>query len=330
MTSALARFWWLPAFVGAGLVATMDRHGDAGDVIFFAHTGEALWEPAWVDLFADPVLQSGPLQLAALGTLSKLADGIGVSLGFVLAYAVELGSMAAILLVLRRITAKRLLLLAASVAALVLGLAQSAYLDGHPAQLLVPLLWVVAGLALRRGEGGWAGVLVGLSAGLELWGLLGICIFAAAPSRRAAVQGLVGAGVVAGVLFAPFVLFGDFAMFEFEWTVAAGTLVSLFVEPGSSYEWAVRLVQAAAAVGAGAGVAWVLRGRSSVIWAAPLAAVLVRLLFDPVFYAAYLLAPLTLALVAALEFPTGDLIREARTARTARRAPGQAPAAIRR
>ena len=330
MTTALAKLWWLPALVGAGLVATLDRHGDAGDVIFFAHAGEALWGSGWVDVYADRVLQSGPLQLVVLGALSHLADGIGVSLGSVLAYAVELGAMAAILLVLRRITERRALLLVASLAALVLGLAQSAYLDGHPAQLFIPLLWVVAGLALRRGEGAWAGVLVGLSAGLELWGLLGVCVLAAAPARRAALRGVIGAAATAVGLFALFVLAGDFAMLELEWQVAAGTVVSLVVEPGSSYPWAVRVLQAGVAIACGAAVARALRRRSSVIWAAPLAAVLVRLLFDPVFYAAYLLAPLTLALVAALEFATGDLIRAARTAREKGHGAGQGPVPIRR
>jgi hypothetical protein len=92
----------------------------------------------------------------------------------------------------------------------------------------------------------------------------------------------------------------------------------------------VRAVQATAAVGAGAAVAWALRRRSAVIWAAPLATVLVRLVFDPVFYAAYWLAPLTLALVAAVEFATGDLIREARATRYGRPVPGQGAVGIRR
>lgn len=311
-------------------MATLDRHADAGDVIYFGHAGEALWESGWLDVYADPVLQSGPIQLGVLGALSHLADGIGVSLGAVLAYAIELGAMAALLLVLRRITARQGLLLVTSLVALVLGLAQSAYLDGHPAQLFVPLLWVVAGLVLRRGEGAWAGALVGLSAGLEVWGLLGVCIFAAAPARRAAVRGVVFSAAVAAGLFAPFILLGDFRMLQFEWQVASGTLVSLVVDPGSSYPWAVRLVQAVVAVACGAAAGWALRRRSSVIWAAPLAAVLVRLVFDPVFYAAYLIAPLTLALVAALEFATGDLIRAAPTAREKGHALGQGPMAIRR
>ncbi len=326
----LARFWWLPALGGAGLLATLDLHGDAGDVILFAHAGEQLFGSDWADVYADPVLQSGPVQLALLGALSHFSDAIGVSLGAVLAYAVEIAAMAAVLQILRRITASRGVLFLGGLAALVLGLSSSAYLDGHPAQLFIPLLWVLAGLVLRRGEPGWAGVLVGLSAGLELWGVLGICIFAAAPAVRGAARGVAAAVGVTAALLAPFVLLGDFAMLEHEWSVASGTLLSVVAEPGSAYPWPVRALQAVAAVAAGAGVAWSLRRRSSVIWAAPLAAVFVRLVLDPVFYAAYWLAPLVLLLVAAVEFPTGDLVREARATRYARRVPGQGAAAIRR
>jgi hypothetical protein len=326
----LARFWWVPALLGAGMAAALDTHGDAGDVIFFAHAGEDLWGSGWAGVYADPVLQSGPVQLAILGALSHLAGATDLSLGTVLAYAVELVAMAAVLYVLHRITANRLVLFLAGLVALVSGLSSSAYVDGHPAQLFIPLLWVVAGLALRRGEPGWAGVLVGLSAGLEVWGLLGICIFGAALSVRAAARGIGFALGVAGALFAPFVLAGEFAMFEHSWAVASGTILAALVEPGTSYPWPIRVIQATAAVAVGAAVAWALRRRSAVIWAAPLAAVLVRLVFDPVFYAAYWVAPLALVLVAAVELTTGDLIREARATRYGRPVPGQGTVAIRR
>lgn len=320
----------MPPLLGAWFVAGLDAHGDAGDVIFFAHAGEQLFGSGWADVYADPVLQSGPVQLAVLGALSHLSDAIGVPLGTVLAYSIELAAMAAVLLVLKRITAHRGVLFLAGLAALVCGIASAAFIDGHPAQLFIPLLWVLAGLALRRGEPVWAGVLVGLSAGLEVWGVLGVCVFAGAPAARSAVRGLASTVVVSATLFAPFFILGDFAMFEYSWTVASGTVLSAFVEPGSSYPWAVRIVQGVAAVGAGAMVGWAVRRSSSVIWAAPLAAVFVRLAFDPVLYAAYWLAPLTLAIIAAVEFGTGDLIRGARATRSGRPVPGQGAVAIRR
>jgi hypothetical protein len=327
---ALAKVWWIPPLVAAGIAATLDRHADAGDVIFFAHAGEELFGRGWAEVFADPSLQSGPLQLAVLGALARVADAFGIPLGVMLAFAVELGATAAALLVLKRITSNRAVLLLAGLGVVVLGLSAAAYIDGHPAQLFIPLLWVLAGLAVRDGRGGQAGILVGLSAGLELWGLLGVCLLAALPGIRPAARGLAGAALVTAGLLAPFVALGEFSMFAFDWHVASGTLVSLVVEPGSTYPWAVRLVQAVAAVAAGASVAWALRTRPSVIWVAPLAAVLVRLLFDPVFYGTYLLAPLTLAAIGAAEFLTGDLVREVRRRRSKTRAPGQGAVASRR
>jgi hypothetical protein len=326
----LARYWWFPPLVGAGLIATLDTHGDAGDIIYFAHAGEGLWGSGWEGVYSDPKLQSGPIQLALLGLLSHLASATGLSLGLVLAYSVELAAMAAVLYVLSKVTAHRGVLLLGGMTALVVGLASAAFIDGHPAQLFIPLLWVLAGLALRRGEPGFAGILVGLSAGLETWALLGVCVLAAAPTLRAAGRGVVGATVTAAALFAPFVVLGDFAMLEYSWDVASGTPISAIVEPGSSYPWAVRVLQGLAAVSAGAVVAWAVGRRSAVIWAAPLAAILVRLVFDPVFYAAYWLAPLTLALLAAVEFATGDLIREARATRYGQPVPGQGAVGIRR
>lgn len=332
----LLNLWWAPVLAAAALVASGDTHGDVGDVIYFAHAGESLLGAGWADVFADPELQSGPIQLALLGVLARLADLFGVPLGTVLAYAIEVGGALALVLVLRRVVGRRrgdgwkVVLLGAGLAAVALGLPQAAYVDGHPAQLFAPLLWVLAGLATRKGQVARAGILVGLSAGFELWGVLGVCVLAGAPSIRATARGAAFAAAVAVGLLAPFALLGEFAMFEFEWNVASGTLVSLFVDPGTPYPWGARFVQAATAVLAGGAVAWALRGKPSAIWSASLAAVLVRLAFDPVFYAAYLVAPLTLAVVGAVEFVAGDLFGAARAARSDRRSSGQGAAAIRR
>src|SRR5207344_2361658 len=104
-----------------------------------------------------------------------------------------------------------------------------------------------------------AGVLIGFSAGLELWGVLGAPLLLLAPRlKRAFAGGLAETGVVVAML-APFALAGSFRMFEHEWRVATGTLLGLVVQPGTHFGWPLRLLQSALALGGGAAIATGLR-----------------------------------------------------------------------
>ena len=58
--------------------------------------------------------------------------------------------------------------LAAGLAAVGAGLTQLAFADGHPAEAVVPLLWVLAAVWARDDRVVAAGLLIGVSAGLEL------------------------------------------------------------------------------------------------------------------------------------------------------------------
>src|SRR5207248_2830367 len=121
-----------------------------------------------------------------------------------------------------------------------------------------------------------AGAVLGLSAGLELWGMLGVPVLLLAPRRRRALAGaVVGAAVVAGML-APFALAGSLRMFQYDWRVASGTLLSLFGASGAHFGWPLRLLQSALALTAGGSVALALRRSVHAAWLAPLAVALVR------------------------------------------------------
>jgi len=133
-----------------------------------------------------------------------------------------------------------------------------------------------------------AGALVGLSAGFELWGMLGAVVFVLAPRARAAAAGLVTQSSVAFALFLPFVLAGEFRMFDYRWQVNGDTLLGLFVEPGTPFY---------------------------AVWLAPLAVVVVRLSLDPVRYPWYWVAPEALALLGAAELLGGDALRSLRARR---------------
>jgi len=291
----------------AAIVAVLVRPGDTGDLPFFLHSAGHLFSAGWADVFADPTLQVGPLQLFLFG----LADH-----GDLLPLAVEVGTAALLWVTAGRLLAGRppRVQLGVGLAAVALGLTYSAYQDGHPAQVVVPLLWVLAGLDAREGRTLRAGALIGSSAGFELWGLLGAVVFVLAPRVRSAVAGLATEACVAGGLFLPFVLAGKFRMFDYRWEVDDGTLLSLVAEPGTPFTWTLRLLQGAAAVAVGAGVAWTLRHKVHAVWLAPLAIVSIRLALDPVRYPWYWLALETVALLGVAELVTGPLVARSRLA----------------
>ena len=308
---------WALVLAAAGTVAWLDRGADAGDLGFFVTAGRTLVSGDWAQTYADPAVQAGPLQLAPLGLADALAGLLGASTLGLLALAIELLAAAAVLAVAWLVLRGRPLSgawIAAGVgaAAVLLGLPRSAFVDGHPAQLFVPLLWLVAAHLARSGRVLPAGALVGLSAGLETWGLLGVAALVLAPRRRGALGGGGVAVALAAALYLPFALAGEFRMLEYRWTVADGTLASLVLEPGSAFPWELRVLQGAAAVGAGVALALLLRRTTHALWAPLAAVVAVRLLLDPLGYSWYWLALQALVLVGAAELLTSPWFAELR------------------
>jgi hypothetical protein len=287
--SSVARVW-VPVLGLTAVRAYLDRGTDPGDLVYFLHRGEQLLSGGWANTFADPMLQSGPLQLLVFGAVRNLTA---------LAFVIELTVAALLLFVLGKLQVGDRVRLIVGVLAIAAGLTQGAFIDGHPAEAIVPLLWILAGLSAREDRVLRAGTLIGLSAGLELWGLLGVPLLLLAPRLRRALLGGVAETVVVVVMLAPFALFGSFRMFQHEWRVATGTLLSLVVEPGTHFGWPLRLLQSALALGAGAAVALVLRRSVHALWLAPLAVVIVRLILDPLSFGWYFLEAVALVLVGA-------------------------------
>jgi hypothetical protein len=87
---------------------------------------------------------------------------------------------------------------------------RTGYTVGHPTDPLLPLVRILAAAEARRGRTWTAGLLIGLSAGVETWGILGVAVLALAPRLRDAAVGTCVAAVTA--FFAPCVLGGHFAM----------------------------------------------------------------------------------------------------------------------
>jgi hypothetical protein len=287
--SQLARVW-VPVLTCAAVVAFFDRGTDPGDLVYFVHRGEHLFSSGWASTFADPMLQSGPLQLAVFGAVRNLTA---------LAFLIELTVAGLLVYVAGRVGANDRMRLVVGLLAVGAGLTHIAFVDGHPAEAIVPLLWVLAGIWAREERTLRAGLLVGLSAGLEVWGVLGFPVLLLAPRFRRALPGAaVQAAVVVGML-APFAVAGPFRMFQYDWRVASGTVLSLVVAPGAHFGWPLRLLQAALALSAGASVAIVLRRSVHACWLAPLAVALVRLVLDPLAFGWYWLEVEALVLVGA-------------------------------
>ena len=232
---------------------------------------------------------------------------------------VELSVAALVVYVAGRIGASDRVRLVVGLLAVGAGLTHIAFVDGHPAEAIVPLLWVLAAIWAREDRVVLAGAVLGLSAGLELWGVLGVPVLLLAPRRRRALAGgLVEAAVVVGMI-APFALAGSVHMFQYDWRVSSGTLLSLFVAPGAHFGWPLRLLQSALAVTAGGSVALALRRSVHAAWLTPLAVALVRLLLDPLSFGWYWLEVEALVLIGAAllltELPTRLSTAMARTAR---------------
>jgi hypothetical protein len=264
---------WIVPVAAAAAVAPIAR-GNGGDLSTFAAGGRVLLSSHWSHTFSDPGIQVGPLQLALFGSVGRSPLALAIVLG-----------MAAALLVLAAARSAGVeqprLLAGIGLAAVATGFTRAGFDAGHPADSLLPLLWILAATEARRGRVLLAGAVVGLSAGLETWGILGVAVLALAPSARDAGRGLLVAVGAAAVLFLPFVAAGQFHMGGYRWLVSSQSLVSLVVAPGTRVGWTLRILQGAVAVGAGVAVARAARGSRHAVWLVPGVVVLVRLLLDP-------------------------------------------------
>src|SRR5438876_2764335 len=117
LRSPLARVW-VPVLACAAGVAYLDRGADPGDLVYFVHRGEHLLSGGWATTFADPLLQSGPLQLVVFGAVRNLAA---------LAFVIELSVAALLLVVLGRVGVSDRLRLVAGLVAVASGLTHIAF-----------------------------------------------------------------------------------------------------------------------------------------------------------------------------------------------------------
>jgi hypothetical protein len=283
------------------------------DFSYFGHTGAAMLTGRLGDVLSDPAIQAGPFEL--------LPNGIAYLLGIddattwtVYLTAVATALTFALVLVLLPHGSSRwnwLLGLGIGTIACLETTISGSITAGHPADVAVPLLWLVAARLAQQGRASGAAAVVALSSGFEVWGVLGAPVLLLAPRLRPLRSMAAAAGVIAA-LYGPFAATGAFAMFGFHWPVAPGSLVHLLLPEATAFPWALRLLQGGLALAAGCAAALALRGRAA-LWLTPVAVLAGRLLLDPVLADYYWYAPLVLLLgmlaasVAALELAPAAL-----------------------
>ena len=264
--------WLGPAAAAAALEPFV--RSDGGDTWLFVRAGRVLLSSDWSRAFADRSIQVGPLQLALDGTVGRSPEVLAVLLAAAAALLVTAVARVA------GVERPRLLALA-GVAAVTTGFTTHVFDAGHPANGLLPLLWIVAAVEARRGRALRAALVVGLSAGFETWGVLGVAVLALAPSLRSAARSAVLAAGIAGALYLPFVLGGHFAMGGYRWQIASHSLLGHVVAAGTTFGWPLRFAQGGGALVAGVVAARLARRSPHAVWLVPAAVVLARLALDP-------------------------------------------------
>jgi hypothetical protein len=283
------------AFLAATAAAAVRAsHGWMGaDFGIYSRAGATMLSGAWRHTYGPSMVQATPLELALDSVLQRAAGWSAASLQIVSDTLV-----AGLLIAGTRIFAGRraLPLLLVAAGAVALGIVTDVGQTGHFAEPIAGLLWLLAAREARNGRVERAGLLIGVSAGFELWGILGIAVLALAPDLRRALRGVALAVAVPALLLAPFVLGGDFHMFAFRWHVTGG-LIHLMLPHLNAFPWPFRFLQGAVTVGAAGGLARAVRGSPSSVFLVPALAAAVRLGLDPMSTFYYWDVPLVIELI---------------------------------
>lgn len=299
------RLWVIAGL--ALVVAVLDGggHFEVQDPQLFIHAGRRLFGGDALNVFADKAVQEGPLALLFWGLVGFISDLINVNARMVASIVIYVGFTLALVLLIRRAFEERerpsadIELFAAAIV-LLGGFTWTMLSTGHIAEGVIPLLWFQAARDARRGRVERAGLLIALSAGLKLWGVLGVPLLLLDPDLSVGklVRGALVAGGGAALLYAPFALFGTFNTFDYRWQVAGSSFVHRLFPGDPTFSWEQRVAQSAIVVLVGSGLAWMARGSRRALWAVPLALIGAKLVLDPILFEYYSLSLGVAALLA--------------------------------
>lgn len=265
-----------------------------GEYPVFGPAGADILLGNWGSVFDDPAVQAGPFQLILYGVpwlldLSATGEWLLFYSLVTAILALLLGFSVAVTLTLRPGWSP----LSVTVGAIAVGLFANfiplAVFLGHPSQVVIPALWALAAVSARQNRFVLAAVVVGLSAGWEMWGVLGAPVIFLATSPRFAKAALAGVATLVAI-YGPFLVFGNFAMFELGWPVRSATAIGLLFPELEVFPWWMRLLQALLALTAGVVVARLTRHSPSSVWLVLVAIIGVRLVGDPLVSGYYWIA----------------------------------------
>jgi hypothetical protein len=293
----------LPVLTAVVMMSTTSSVAEPVDFALFGPAGADLLTGQLSEVFGDPTIQAGPFELLPWGVLQLL--GVSGQVG----WTVALTALAAVTAFLTALVLRPTLdadlrssVLAAGGTLILVptGPVATSWNLGHPAEVLVPLLWIVAGRLALRDRPVLAAVLVAASSSFEVWGVLGAPVVLLAAHPRIVRSALSGA-IALAILWLPLVSAGPFHMFSFTWAVGEHSLIHLLQPRATTVPWAYRVGQSLLAVGAGTGVALLTRrvGGAWGPWAVVTAVVAGRMVLDPVL-AAYYWYPAAVGVVGAL------------------------------
>jgi len=291
LANRLARGRWVTVPLLAAAMATVRVTDPPADLMTFGELGRAVLSGHLAAAYATDYNQGGPLQILAAAPVPEHVLRSMLLLRITVAiWGATLALVAMWLIrVMRRsldlASSTELELAAGAVAAL--WLAGGDLFSGHLAELTIPLSWVVAAIAARRGNPVVAGLLLGTSAGWEPWGLLGTPVAVLAPRLRGVTLAVLTCLAATALLYLPFVLAGSFALLHHRWPINDGTVDHALWPHATTFGWGLRLLQAGMCAAVGSGIALSVRRNACAVWLVPLVIILVRLIFDPTDFAYY-------------------------------------------
>lgn len=283
------------------------------DFTTFGPPGASILTGSWKGIFSDPIIQAGVIELIFWGVVSLMGFTTltgAAALTAWIAFAIVVGAIFSVLVALlverlvRPLAPNWSVALgvgAAAVAALS-GLTTSSITSGHPAEIAIPLMWIIAAALARRGSSATAAAVLAATTGWELWGLLGVPVLLLAPriDARTIMRSAASGIAVLAALFLPFVILGPFRMFSFAWPIHDNSLAHLLFPDLTTFAWPLRLAQGALAVGSGAAVARLTHRQPNALWIVPLMVCAVRLATDPVLALYYAVPALLMILIGAV------------------------------